>query len=112
MKIAIIGSGYVGLVSGACFAKFGHEVVCIDKDEEKTRRLKAGEIPIYEPGLEFIVKENVASGRLSFTTSLGEAIKDVKAVFIAVGTPESRRGEGYADMKYVFGVAKEIATLI
>jgi UDPglucose 6-dehydrogenase len=112
MNLAIIGSGYVGLVSGACFAKFGHKVTCIDKDEEKIKRLKAGEIPIYEPGLDILVKENVASGRLSFATNLSEAIKGVKAVFIAVGTPESRRGEGYADMKYVFGVAKEIAPLI
>lgn len=112
MKIAIIGSGYVGLVSGACFAKFGHEVVCIDKDENKIKKLKNGEIPIYEPGLDVIVEENVASGRLSFSTNLEEAIKETKAVFIAVGTPESRRGEGYADMKYVFGVAREIAPLI
>lgn len=112
MKIAIVGSGYVGLVSGACFAKFGHEVVCVDKDEEKINRLKEGKIPIYEPGLDVIVKENTASGRLSFTTDLKSAIEGVKVVFIAVGTPESRRGEGYADMKYVFGVAKEIAPLI
>ena len=112
MKIAIIGSGYVGLVSATCFARFGHQVICIDKDAEKIRRLKAGEIPIYEPGLDAIVKENTASGRLLFTTDLGEALQDVKAVFVAVGTPESRRGEGYADMKYVFGVAKEIAPFI
>lgn len=112
MRIAIIGSGYVGLVSGACFANFGHEIICVDKNKEKIKRLKNGEIPIYEPGLETIVKENIASGRLIFTDNMQEAIQGVKAIFIAVGTPESRRGEGYADMKYVFGVAKEIAPLI
>ena len=112
MRIAIIGSGYVGLVSGACFANFGHEIICVDKNKEKIKRLKNGEIPIYEPGLKTIVKENVASGRLIFMDNIQEAIQGVKAIFIAVGTPESRRGEGYADMKYVFGVAKEIAPLI
>lgn len=112
MRIVIIGSGYVGLVSGACFAKFGHEVICVDKDQQKIDRLIAGEIPIYEPGLDVIVSDNVASGRLSFSTDIGKVINGAKAVFIAVGTPESRRGEGYADMKYVFGVAKEIAPLI
>lgn len=112
MKIIIIGSGYVGLVSGACFAKFGHEVICVDKDEKKIEKLKAGEIPIYEPGLDIIVKENIESGRLSFTSDIEKVIDSAKVVFIAVGTPESRRGEGYADMKYVFGVAKEIAPLI
>lgn len=112
MKIAIVGSGYVGLVSGACFAKFGHEVVCVDSNQEKIDRLKKGIISIYEPGLDDVVKDNVASGRLTFSTNLKESIEGVKIVFIAVGTPESRRGEGYADMKYVFGVAKEIAPLI
>ena len=112
MKIGIIGSGYVGLVTGVCLAKYGHEVVCVDNDQEKIDRLKKGIIPIYEPGLEDIVRENVSSGRLSFTVDIKSVINDLKAVFIAVGTPESRRGEGYADMKYVFGVAKEIAPLI
>jgi len=112
MKITIVGSGYVGLVSGACFAKFGHEVICVDSDQKKIDQLKAGVIPIYEPGLDTVVKENVAAGRLKFATDLKAAIEGVKIIFIAVGTPESRRGEGYADMKYVFGVAKEIAPLI
>ena len=112
MRIVIVGSGYVGLVSGACFAKFGHEVICVDKDKGKIDKLNAGEIPIYEPGLEALVKENVAAKRLSFATDLKGSLEGAKAVFIAVGTPESRRGEGYADMKYVFGVAKEIAPLI
>lgn len=112
MKIVVIGSGYVGLVSGACFAKFGHEVICVDKDQRKIDSLRAGKIPIYEPGLDTIVSDNVASGRLSFSTVIAEVIDEAKAIFIAVGTPESRRGEGYADMKYVFGVAKEIAPLI
>lgn len=112
MKITIIGSGYVGLVSGACFAKYGHEVLCVDKDTKKIESLKKGIIPIYEPGLKEIVKENTASGRLSFSNDLSSAVKSTDAVFIAVGTPESRRGEGYADMKYVFGVAKEIAPML
>lgn len=112
MKIAVIGSGYVGLVSGACFAKFGHEVVCVDNDQKKIDRLLRGEIPIYEPGLDAVVADCIASGRLSFSTKLSDAVSGAKAVFIAVGTPESRRGEGYADMKYVFGVAREIAPLI
>jgi len=109
MRIAIIGSGYVGLVSGTCFAQFGNNVVCVDKDESKIKDLRNGKIPIYEPGLEEIVKENVAEGRLSFTTDLAEAIPDAQAVFIAVGTPTSRRGDGYADLSYVYAAAKEIA---
>ena len=111
MRVAMIGSGYVGLVSGACFSDFGHNVVCVDKDAAKIDALKAGRIPIYEPGLENLVRDNVKSGRLSFTTSLKEAMKDVDAVFIAVGTP-SRRGDGFADLTYVYGAAEEIAAEI
>ncbi len=109
MRIAIIGSGYVGLVSGTCFAQFGNNVVCVDKDESKIKDLRNGKIPIYEPGLEEIVKENAAEGRLSFTADLAEAIPGAQAVFIAVGTPTSRRGDGYADLSYVYAAAKEIA---
>ncbi|HXP13548.1 MAG TPA: UDP-glucose/GDP-mannose dehydrogenase family protein [Stellaceae bacterium] len=108
MRIAVIGSGYVGLVSGACFSEFGVEVACVDKDEGKIARLKKGEIPIYEPGLEKIVASNTAAGRLSFTTDFAEAVKGADAVFIAVGTP-SRRGDGHADLTYVFAAAEEIA---
>jgi UDPglucose 6-dehydrogenase len=107
MKIAMVGSGYVGLVSGACFADFGHEVVCIDKDQGKIDRLHAGVMPIYEPGLEALVESNVKSGRLSFTTSLAEGIKGASAIFIAVGTP-SRRGDGHADLTFVYEVAQEV----
>ncbi len=108
MHIAVIGTGYVGLVSGACFSEFGVNVCCVDKDQGKIERLKRGEIPIYEPGLDDLVARNVAAGRLSFTTDLAEAMKGVDAVFIAVGTP-SRRGDGHADLSYVYGAAKEIA---
>jgi UDPglucose 6-dehydrogenase len=107
MKIAMVGSGYVGLVSGACFADFGHEVVCIDKDQGKIDRLHAGIMPIYEPGLEALVENNVKGGRLSFTTSLAEGIKGADAIFIAVGTP-SRRGDGHADLTFVYAVAHEV----
>ncbi|NKB16423.1 MAG: UDP-glucose/GDP-mannose dehydrogenase family protein, partial [Sphingomonadales bacterium] len=107
MKIAMVGSGYVGLVSGACFADFGHDVVCIDKDQSKIDRLHAGVMPIYEPGLEALVDSNVKSGRLSFTTSLAEGIKGAAAIFIAVGTP-SRRGDGHADLTFVYEVAREV----
>ncbi|KEO90298.1 UDP-glucose 6-dehydrogenase [Erythrobacter longus] len=107
MKIAMVGSGYVGLVSGACFADFGHEVVCIDKDQGKIDRLHDGIMPIYEPGLDALVDTNVKAGRLSFTTSLAEGIKDASAIFIAVGTP-SRRGDGHADLSFVYAVAEEI----
>ena len=107
MKIAMVGSGYVGLVSGACFADFGHDVVCIDKDQSKIDRLHDGIMPIYEPGLAELVDSNVKSGRLTFTTSLKEGIADADAIFIAVGTP-SRRGDGHADLSYVYAVAKEI----
>lgn len=107
MKIAMVGSGYVGLVSGACFADFGHDVVCIDKDQSKIDRLHDGVMPIYEPGLDKLVESNVAAGRLSFTTNLAEGIKDASAIFIAVGTP-SRRGDGHADLTFVYQVAKEV----
>ena len=107
MKIAMVGSGYVGLVSGACFADFGHEVVCIDKDQSKIDRLHAGVMPIYEPGLDALVASNVKTGRLSFTTDLAEGIAGASAIFIAVGTP-SRRGDGHADLSYVYAVAREV----
>jgi UDPglucose 6-dehydrogenase len=107
MKIAMVGSGYVGLVSGACFADFGHEVVCIDKDASKIERLENGVMPIYEPGLDDLVAANVKAGRLSFTTELAEGIRGASAVFIAVGTP-SRRGDGHADLSYVYAVAQEV----
>jgi UDPglucose 6-dehydrogenase len=107
----MIGSGYVGLVSGACFADFGHEVICVDKAEDKIAALKAGRIPIFEPGLANLVTANVASGRLSFTTDLASAVRTADAVFIAVGTP-SRRGDGHADLSYVYAAAAEIAEAI
>ena len=108
MRVAMVGSGYVGLVSGACFADFGHEVVCIDKDADKVAALKAGRIPIFEPGLEDLVATNVRAGRLSFTTDLAEGVRGAEAVFIAVGTP-SRRGDGFADLSFVYAAAGEIA---
>ena len=108
MKISIIGSGYVGLVSGACFAEFGVDVICVDKDKQKIEKLKKGEIPIYEPGLESLVKKNLKEKRLKFETSISNAIKGCSAIFIAVGTPE-RRGDGHADLSFVFEVAKEIS---
>ena len=107
MKIAMVGSGYVGLVSGACFADFGHDVVCIDQDQSKIDRLHAGVMPIYEPGLAELVENNAKAGRLTFTTSLAEGIEGADAVFIAVGTP-SRRGDGHADLTFVYAVAQEI----
>mgnify|MGYP001815450192 CR=1 FL=1 len=109
MKIAMIGTGYVGLVTGTCFAEFGHHVTCVDKLEEKIQTLKEGDIPIYEPGLDTMVAKNAAEGRLGFTTDLAEAVPDADAVFIAVGTPTSRRGDGYADLTYIYAAAKEIA---
>lgn len=109
MRIAVVGTGYVGLVSGACFAEFGTEVVCVDTDADKIARLKDGDIPIYEPGLEELVVKQVEAGRLSFTTELAEAMDGAKAVFIAVGTPTSRRGDGSADMTYVYNAARDIA---
>ena len=111
MQVVMLGSGYVGLVSGACFADFGHVVTCVDKDAGKIERLLAGEIPIFEPGLEKLVADNVAAGRLSFTVNGAEAIKRADAVFIAVGTP-SRRGDGHADLSYVYAAAEEIAGLV
>lgn len=108
MKIAMIGTGYVGLVSGACFSEFGVEVICVDKDEAKINRLSAGEIPIYEPELDALVEKSVAAERLSFTTRLEDGVQGADAVFIAVGTP-SRRGDGHADLTYVYDAAREIA---
>jgi UDPglucose 6-dehydrogenase len=108
MRIAMIGTGYVGLVSGACFSEFGIDVVCVDRDEGKVARLKNGEIPIYEPGLDVLVKKNADSGRLTFTTDLKSSIAGADAVFIAVGTP-SRRGDGHADLSFVYGAAMDIA---
>src|SRR5688572_8703449 len=102
MRIAVIGTGYVGLVSGACFSEFGVDVVCVDKDADKIARLKKGEIPIYEPGLDNLVADNAAAGRLTFTTDIKAAVAGADAVFIAVGTP-SRRGDGHADLSYVYG---------
>ena len=111
MRVAMIGTGYVGLVSGACFADFGHTVCCIDKDAGKIDRLKKGEIPIFEPGLDDLVERNVREGRLSFSVEAAEAIRTADAVFIAVGTP-TRRGDGHADLSYVYAAAEEIAQLM
>jgi len=111
MRVAMIGTGYVGLVSGACFADFGHQVICVDKDPSKIQRLEQGEIPIFEPGLDDLVASNVRDGRLSFALDGAEAIRSADAVFIAVGTP-SRRGDGHADLSYVHAAAEEIAGLI
>ncbi|MEM1363959.1 MAG: nucleotide sugar dehydrogenase [Pseudomonadota bacterium] len=108
MKIAMIGTGYVGLVSGVCFSDFGHEVVCVDKAARKIEMLEAGEVPIYEPGLDVLMAKNVEAGRLFFTTDLDQAVAEADAVFIAVGTP-TRRGDGHADLTYVMAAAEEIA---
>ena len=108
MRVAMIGTGYVGLVSGACFADFGHEVVCVDKDKAKIAALGRGEMPIYEPGLNDLVANNTRAGRLKFTTELTDAVAAANAVFIAVGTP-SRRGDGFADLSFVHDAAREIA---
>ena len=108
MRVVMVGTGYVGLVSGVCFADFGHEVICVDKDPKKIKTLNEGGIPIYEPGLEELVAKNMKSGRLSFTTNLASAMEGTEAVFIAVGTP-SRRGDGYADLSYVYAATEEIA---
>lgn len=108
MHVTMIGSGYVGLVSGACLADFGHDVTCVDKDETKIAALLAGKMPIFEPGLDDLVAKNVRDGRLRFTTDLADAVAGADAVFIAVGTP-SRRGDGHADLSYVYAAAKEIA---
>lgn len=112
MRITMIGTGYVGLVTGTCFAEFGHHVTCVDKDETKIKKLLDGQIPIYEPGLDQLVEKNAQEGRLKFTTSLDEAIPQAEAIFLAVGTPTSRRGDGYADLSYIFEATREIAPLI
>jgi UDPglucose 6-dehydrogenase len=111
MRIAMIGTGYVGLVSGVCFSDFGHDVVCVDKIAAKVETLRAGGVPIYEPGLEDMQRRNVEAGRLSFTTDLAEAVAGARAVFIGVGTP-TRRGDGHADLTYVYAAAKELADVI
>ena len=108
MKLAVIGTGYVGLVSGACFSEFGFDVTCIDKDSGKIDSIKAGVLPIYEPGLEDLVARNVAAKRLHFTTDFGPAVAEADAVLIAVGTP-TRRGDGHADLTYVYDAARELA---
>lgn len=109
MKIVVIGTGYVGLVSGACFAEFGHDVTCVDTNQEKIERLREGIIPIYEPGLDTLVKKNATEQRLHFSTELAPAVPDADAVFLAVGTPSSRRGDGYADLTFVYTAARELA---
>ena len=111
MRVAMIGTGYVGLVSGACFADFGHQVTCVDKDAAKIAAINSGRMPIWEPGLEALVDANVERGRLSFTTDLQAAVGEAEAVFIAVGTP-ARRGDGHADLTYVFDAAREIAAAL
>src|SRR5262245_30758787 len=111
MRIAMIGTGYVGLVSGACFADFGHQVTCVDKDASKIASLHRGEIPIFEPGLDALVSANVKARRLDFTTDLKAPVAAADAVFIAVGTP-SRRGDGHADLTYVYAAAREIAAAL
>ena len=107
MNVVMVGAGYVGLVSGACFAEFGAPVSCVDVDGEKIERLNSGAIPIYEPGLSNLVERNVRAGRLAFETDLSERVGAAELVFIAVGTP-TRRGDGYADLSYVYAAAKEI----
>jgi UDPglucose 6-dehydrogenase len=111
MRVAMIGTGYVGLVSGACFADFGHHVTCVDKDASKIEALKRGVMPIYEPGLDSLVASNVKAGRLTFTTDLKDPVANAQAIFIAVGTP-SRRGDGHADLSYVYDAAREIAAAL
>ena len=111
MRIAVVGAGYVGLVSGACLADFGHEVTCVDLDEKKVEALTAGKIPIFEPGLQALVADNVADGRLKFTIELEPAVAEADVVFIAVGTP-SRRGDGYADLSYVYAAAASIGRAV
>src|ERR1700756_5268068 len=111
MRVAMIGSGYVGLVSGACFAHFGHHVTCVDKDADKIAALSRGEIPIYEPGLTELVRSNIRDHRLAFGTELANPVAAADAVFIAVGTP-SRRGDGHADLSYVYAATREIAAAL
>ena len=108
MRIAMIGAGYVGLVSGACFSDFGHHVSCIDSDEKKVTALNSGEMPIHEPGLADLVASNVKHGRLTFGSDMKSAVGNAEVVFIAVGTP-SRRGDGHADLSYVFAAAEQVA---
>src|SRR5208283_3533945 len=108
MLLAMIGSGYVGLVSGACLADFGHHVICVDSDQGKIAALTRGEIPIYEPGLQDLVRRNVQEGRLNFAIDLDEPVRTADAIFIAVGTP-SRRGDGHADLSFVYEAARQIA---
>src|SRR5436853_3951212 len=108
MRIAMIGTGYVGLVSGACLSEFGHDVICVDKEAAKIAALNAGKVPIFEPGLDDVIATNVKAARLSFASDLGAAVPKADVVFIAVGTP-SRRGDGHADLSYVFAAAEEIA---
>jgi UDPglucose 6-dehydrogenase len=108
MRITMIGTGYVGLVSGVCFSDFGHDVICVDKDPGKIETLNRGEVPIYEPGLDTLMARNVAAGRLSFTTDLAAAVDGAEAVFIAVGTP-TRRGDGHADLRFVMAAAEDVA---
>src|SRR5436190_23398180 len=108
MRLTMIGTGYVGLVSGTCFSEFGHDVTCVDIDPKRIDTLKAGQIPIFEPGLDDLVKRNADSGRLKFTGDIREGVDGADAVFIAVGTP-SRRGDGHADLSYVYAAAKQIA---
>ncbi len=111
MRVTMIGTGYVGLVSGACFADFGHDVTCVDKDKGKIAAIERGDMPIYEPGLSDLVGANKRAGRLKFTTDLPSAVKGADAVFIAVGTP-SRRGDGHADLTFVFDATREIAAAL
>src|SRR6516164_8685276 len=111
MRIAMIGTGYVGLVSGTCIADFGHQVICVDNDRAKIAALNAGEVPIYEPGLKDLVHANVRQASLSFTTNLTEAVTGADVVFIAVGTP-SRRGDGHADRSYVYQATREVAAAL
>jgi UDPglucose 6-dehydrogenase len=112
LKIAMIGTGYVGLVTGTCLSEFGHQVTCVDKVQEKITALLAGRIPIFEPGLDVMVQKNMEENRLFFTSELAEAVAGADAVFIAVGTPSSRRGDGYADLTYIYEAAREIAPLL
>ena len=109
MDITIIGTGYVGLVTGTCLAEFGHKITCMDKDEAKIKKLRQGIIPIYEPGLKAMVIKNVTEERLYFTTDLETSVANSDAIFIAVGTPSSRRGDGYADLSYIYAAAREVA---
>src|SRR5437588_3172992 len=111
MQVAMIGTGYVGLVSGACFADFGHRVTCVDRDPDKIKALMRGDVPMFEPGLTELVRSNVREGRLAFSLELARAVREADAVFIAVGTP-SRRGDGHADLSYVYAATREIAPLL